>query len=258
MKTKLNCVQCEKEFVPNKTTQITCSAICRRHYRADQFRKNADPRVCEECGEQYQPMTPKSRFCSKSCDGKWSHANSWSKKPRVCVQCGAGYESQRKDRVLCNVCRRKRTSQLVMESRKRRIPTTQIGIGSGGKQSFSDKEGEVLHNRVYRSLGFEAYGHVCQFCGSENRRTLIIHHIDTNRGNNKLSNLAVLCNDCHIDVHRLYTTMFVQGEPSAKTAREAFNKYKNKSSGKQSTKGRSKISEKSGEPSEEAIRPEGQ
>ena len=42
---------------------------------------------------------------------------------------------------------------------------------------------------------------ICLLCGDEDKRILAVHHIDKDRTNNKLSNLAYLCHNCHFLVH---------------------------------------------------------
>lgn len=42
---------------------------------------------------------------------------------------------------------------------------------------------------------------ICVLCKTKDKRVLAVHHIDKNRKNNKLSNLAWLCNNCHFLVH---------------------------------------------------------
>ena len=41
----------------------------------------------------------------------------------------------------------------------------------------------------------------CTLCGLQDKRVLAVHHIDRNRKNNHVSNLAWLCHDCHFLVH---------------------------------------------------------
>ncbi len=41
----------------------------------------------------------------------------------------------------------------------------------------------------------------CNLCGTEDKRVLAVHHIDKNRLNNKIENLAYLCHNCHHLVH---------------------------------------------------------
>lgn len=42
---------------------------------------------------------------------------------------------------------------------------------------------------------------ICKRCKSDNRRVLVVHHIDRNRKNNTASNLMWLCRNCHFLIH---------------------------------------------------------
>jgi hypothetical protein len=54
----------------------------------------------------------------------------------------------------------------------------------------------------YRSvLGRNKIVQMCILCKATDKRILSIHHIDQNRLNNKVSNLAWLCYNCHFLVH---------------------------------------------------------
>lgn len=41
----------------------------------------------------------------------------------------------------------------------------------------------------------------CVLCRTTDKRVLAVHHIDKNRKNNKIENLAYLCHNCHHLVH---------------------------------------------------------
>ena len=49
----------------------------------------------------------------------------------------------------------------------------------------------------YRKLAFETYNPVCAHCGFGIPALLEVAHIDCNRANNDISNLAILCPNCH-------------------------------------------------------------
>jgi 5-methylcytosine-specific restriction endonuclease McrA len=50
----------------------------------------------------------------------------------------------------------------------------------------------------YREKALNIYPHKCMVCGyDEDERILEIHHIDENHSNNEISNLSVLCPNCH-------------------------------------------------------------
>jgi len=42
---------------------------------------------------------------------------------------------------------------------------------------------------------------VCALCKSNNKKVIIVHHIDKNRKNNTIKNLTWLCRNCHFLVH---------------------------------------------------------
>lgn len=55
---------------------------------------------------------------------------------------------------------------------------------------------------VYRSiLRRNHIPKICRLCRTKDERVLAVHHIDKNRKNNKLNNLAWLCHNCHFLVH---------------------------------------------------------
>lgn len=63
---------------------------------------------------------------------------------------------------------------------------TQIWPNHYGKQSD------------YRELAFRNFEHKCCVCGwNEDKRILEVHHKDSNRENNLLKNLCILCPNCH-------------------------------------------------------------
>lgn len=42
---------------------------------------------------------------------------------------------------------------------------------------------------------------ICVRCGITDKRILIVHHVDKNRHNNKISSLVWLCPNCHMLIH---------------------------------------------------------
>jgi hypothetical protein len=49
----------------------------------------------------------------------------------------------------------------------------------------------------YRKLAFAHYDPVCAHCGFGIPAVLEVAHLDCNRANNNISNLAILCPNCH-------------------------------------------------------------
>lgn len=54
----------------------------------------------------------------------------------------------------------------------------------------------------YRKIAFENFKNECVKCGyKENSYALEVHHKDENRKNNNISNLEILCCNCHTIIH---------------------------------------------------------
>jgi 5-methylcytosine-specific restriction endonuclease McrA len=49
----------------------------------------------------------------------------------------------------------------------------------------------------YRKLAFAAYPPICTYCGFGVPEVLEVAHLDGNRDNNDIENLAILCPNCH-------------------------------------------------------------
>jgi len=49
----------------------------------------------------------------------------------------------------------------------------------------------------YRKLAFETYAPICAICGFGIPEVLEVAHLDRDRGNNSVKNLAILCANCH-------------------------------------------------------------
>ena len=113
----------------------------------------------------------------------------------ICIQCNHEFqtESKRKDKRLCNDCLHKNKIKSVMVARKKRIPTTEIGVGSGNSSVNKNRE---LTNRTYGKVRKNK----CELCGSDSY--LCVHHKDGNRNNNSLDNLITVCKKCH-QVHHV-------------------------------------------------------
>jgi len=67
-------------------------------------------------------------------------------------------------------------------------------------QQFELKDEQPISakNRVnYRKLAFDYYPAVCAYCGYGIRDVLEVAHIDCDRSNNEITNLVILCPNCH-------------------------------------------------------------
>lgn len=112
----------------------------------------------------------------------------------ICTQCQNEFqtESKRKDKRLCDACLHKNKIKQVMVARKKRIPTTEIGVGSGNS---SVNKNRTLTKNTYRKMRKDK----CELCG--NNINLCVHHVDGNRNNNDTNNLLTVCKKCHQQHH---------------------------------------------------------
>lgn len=57
----------------------------------------------------------------------------------------------------------------------------------------------------YRSIALKECPNICKICDwAEDKRILEVHHIDGNRNNNVITNLIILCPNCHAKITRGY------------------------------------------------------
>ena len=49
----------------------------------------------------------------------------------------------------------------------------------------------------YRKLAFQTYAPICAYCGFGVPEVLEVGHLDGDRSNNSVENLAILCPNCH-------------------------------------------------------------
>lgn len=66
---------------------------------------------------------------------------------------------------------------------------------------LSPEERKPTQGPPYRGIAFAHYGRACLACGSVHK--LEVHHIDGNRLNREITNLAPLCHAHHKALHRV-------------------------------------------------------
>ncbi len=58
------------------------------------------------------------------------------------------------------------------------------------------------NSRSYRRIAFNEKAKMCERCGyDQHEAAIIVHHKDSNRDNNNLDNLEILCANCHAIEH---------------------------------------------------------
>ena len=67
-----------------------------------------------------------------------------------------------------------------------------------GRKHGNWKDGTNTYRTILKR---HAIPMICVLCKTMDTRVLAVHHIDKNKRNNRLSNLAWLCHNCHFLVH---------------------------------------------------------
>lgn len=57
-----------------------------------------------------------------------------------------------------------------------------------------------ISQSYYQRISSHSLEQKCSVCNS--KKYLRVHHLDENRENNLLSNLTILCQKCHLNIHR--------------------------------------------------------
>lgn len=146
----------------------------------------------------------KCKLCSKEFYGKpYFIKNGWAKYCSSVCQ----YEGRRNGKILpCEICGKKTYKQL---KKLEKSKSGKFFCSKSCQTVWRNQEfiGVKHHNWktglfVYRSvLGRNKISKICVLCKTKDERVLAVHHVDRNRKNNLVSNLAWLCNNCHFLVH---------------------------------------------------------
>jgi len=133
-----------------------------------------------------------SKFCSLTCANRYN--NIQRRKVRVsnciCAQCNkefykkpSNFRNSKSGLFFC--CRECKNVAQKLDGIKDIMPSH---YGNGTSQ--------------YRTIAMRMLPNRCNRCGyNSNTRALIVHHIDKNRNNNCISNLEVICANCHMIEH---------------------------------------------------------
>ena len=146
--------------------------------------------VCKKCGKSFN-VKPHwlnvgyGIYCSANCH----HASMRTGKNVSCAICGKpAYKTQK-------ALKGSKSGKFFCSKSCQTQWRNQLYIGSAHKNF---KTGEF----VYRAkMERHKVPKICRLCKTEDHRVLAVHHLDKNRKNNALGNLAWLCHNCHFLVH---------------------------------------------------------
>jgi hypothetical protein len=142
------------------------------HFQKGKSGYNFEPRMvkCIVCENEFVTKGPNALYCSVKC--KESSRPESSKKDFICLFCGKKFKRRAKYNA-GKFCSRECSG----------LYTT-----ANGK-----------YNYFYKA--FLNLPHKCNRCGIEDYTVLLVHHKDHNHSNNSLSNLEILCANCHYKIH---------------------------------------------------------
>lgn len=131
------------------------------------------------------------KFCSRKCSGEYKSKNVVPKEPNVsCAHCGVKF-------YMNDTKRKNSKSGLYFCCRKHK----DIAQCIGGIQAIMPAH-FGNGSRSYREIAFRAKPKQCERCQFDKHdAAIIVHHKDRNRENNNISNLEVLCANCHAIEH---------------------------------------------------------
>jgi len=137
----------------------------------------------------------------KNCRNIWKTKpyNIMYGKQRLCPKCEI-FKKQTGKTTACANCGKK------IYRKKSKIGKSKSGLNFCSRKctcAYFNHSDNVISINNYRDKSIEYYGEKCELCGdNEDSRLLDVHHIDSDRDNNELDNLIVLCVKCHAKITR--------------------------------------------------------
>lgn len=150
---------------------------------AENYKRNPNAK-CSVCGRSvYRRPSQIERnrgrvFCNISCYGKAC------RKEHPCIVCGKPILSSSNKKTCSRSCANKHRA--------------------GIKYKLNDfRKDKVKSQQALKLRLLKIRGSVCGRCDYDKREILQVHHKDRNRNNNDLSNLELICPNCHYEEHYL-------------------------------------------------------
>ena len=138
-----------------------------------------------------------AKYCSQSCCAK--HTAPAKRKKRIpnttCAYCSVAFWSRNVAKGNCGT-----KSGLRFCCREHKDLSQRIGgITAIQPTHYKGKTQPSIHG--YRDYALKHLPYKCNRCNFDDKRILVVHHKDRNRENNDISNLEILCPNCHAIEH---------------------------------------------------------
>jgi predicted nucleic acid-binding Zn ribbon protein len=219
---KVTCEYCSKDFNKSSSAYNRSVKKCNKHYCSISCSKEGRKSKVRKCHFCTAWTKAGNKFCSKLCYNNWQRNQ--PKRNRL-------LEGVKQTQVKClldscanNVIKRYNTLQKFCslhcasiyraESLKQatflKSPLCLLCAKHTGNKNkkFCNNECWSKYRRKnsfnvdYRVYAFNHLPNKCADCKIETLDVLEVHHIDQNRSNNDLSNLLILCANCHLIRHK--------------------------------------------------------
>jgi len=140
--------------------------------------------TCAQCKKLFKTKPSKNAsFCSRKCSAA----------------------SRKRGRIVpCFLCGKEVYKQAKAITSSKRLFCSKTCSVSWHNQEFKDKKHGNWKNGIFsykRLLERSEVEKSCSRCGVTETSVLVAHHLDHNRTNNVLGNLAWLCRNCHHLIH---------------------------------------------------------
>lgn len=225
------CERCGNAFKAKRSAARFCSRSCSAktshekgfHDNHNKLRRTGFNRSCTNCGKevyvkQHENKRGRGRFCSQECKSAYEVKDKSLSKQ--CAICGSTFTVGKFRYSRAKYCSRKcyykamaHVGSVVAEcvvcgkvhrrppSHTKHVPTCSMNCRSLYNLAKSNKPKDTDH-QITKWFWRRGLVTKCTRCGyKEHPEILVIHHSDRNRTNNKLTNLEILCPNCHAIEH---------------------------------------------------------
>jgi hypothetical protein len=198
------CEYCKSEYTATFKIQKYCCHKCSSNAAIKERKRT----ICRACGKEFTQKRPaySANYCSQKCSGTAQKGTIKSRHIRKCKRCGADFfaTASSKQKYCSGSCgaldRMREVYTRICPICKKQYITTR----SDKRKTCSKECGRKHQNRPKSALSLIKTESLtgCSLCGySKYINILERHHIDRDRGNNNLSNILILCPNCHAEVH---------------------------------------------------------